>query len=42
MNRRTKQIFTIVICLVIAALGAYHNIMQYISADQSILKILGF
>ena len=33
MNRRTKQIFTIVI---------YHNIMQYIAADQSLFKILGF
>ena len=42
MSRRSKQIFTIVICLLIAAFGIYHNIMQYIAADQSLFKILGF
>lgn len=42
MDRRTKQILTIVICLLIAGFGIYYNVTNYMESSDSLLRMFGF
>ena len=42
MDRRTKQLLTIAICLLIFFIGIYYDITQANVSHQSIFEIFGF